>query len=195
MDSTESKHLLDILAKNPGVVHGMNFVYRMNPLVQDMKNKVAQSHIGQPRLIHGSYLQDWLLYDTDYNWRVEPEIGGTSRCIADIGSHWMDCVQTVTGSKISEVCADLVIVHPIRKKPSGQENNYGANGEYIGLDVKAMITQPDQVSYRHLENSLKMAKMLEKKAENFDYGFQRECMQKRDYEALEMYVMELLLKG
>jgi xylose isomerase len=75
------------------------------------------------------------------------------------------------------------------------ENNYGANGEYIGLDVKAMRTQPDKVSYKHLENSLKIAKMLEKKAENFDYGFQRKCIQERDYEALEMYVIELLLKG
>jgi predicted dehydrogenase len=138
MDSTESQHLLEILAENPGVVHGMNFVYRMNPLVQDMKNKVTQGQIGQPRLVHGSYLQDWLLYDTDYNWRIEPEVGGASRCIADIGSHWMDCIQTVTGAKISEVCADLVIVHPIRKKPSGQVETFSLNkaAEYEEKEVR-----------------------------------------------------------
>ncbi len=73
------------------------------------------------------------------------------------------------------------------------ENNYGANGEYIGLDVKAMRTQKLENSYRHLENSLKIAKMLEEKAKKFDYEFQKKCVGERDYEALEMYVMELLM--
>lgn len=68
-----------------------------------------------------------LLYDTDYNWRIETEISGPSRCIADIGSHWMDCVQAVTGSRITEVCADLVTVIPVRKKPRGQVETFSAN--------------------------------------------------------------------
>lgn len=75
------------------------------------------------------------------------------------------------------------------------ENNYGSNGEYIGLDVKAMRTQKIDVCYTHLENSLKIAKMLEEKAKKFDYSFQKKCVENRDYEALEMYVMELLMKG
>jgi xylose isomerase len=75
------------------------------------------------------------------------------------------------------------------------ENNYGQHGEYIGLDVKAMRTQKDDVCYRHLENSLKIAKMLEEKVSKFDYAFQKECMESRDYEALEMYILELLMKG
>ena len=75
------------------------------------------------------------------------------------------------------------------------ENNYGSNGEYIGLDVKAMRTQRDDACYRHLENSLKIAKMLEEKAKRFDYAYQAKCVAERDYEALEMYVMELLMKG
>lgn len=75
------------------------------------------------------------------------------------------------------------------------ENNYGSNGEYIGLDVKAMRTQKNEGSYRHLENSLKIAKMLEEKAKRFDYAYQKKCIEERDYEALEMYVMELLMKG
>lgn len=73
------------------------------------------------------------------------------------------------------------------------ENGFGKNGEYIGLDVKAMRTQRDGACYRHLENSLKIAKALEKKAEKFDYAFQKKCVADRDYEALEMYVMELLM--
>jgi len=75
------------------------------------------------------------------------------------------------------------------------ENNFGANGEYIGLDVKAMRTERQEGSYRHLENSLKIAKMLEKKVEKFDYDYQKKCVEARDYEALEMYVMELLMNG
>jgi xylose isomerase len=75
------------------------------------------------------------------------------------------------------------------------ENGYGNNGEYIGLDVKAMRTQKIGESYRHLENSLKIAKMLEEKAERFDYAYRDECVRKRDYEALEMYVLELLMKA
>ncbi|MDP4133381.1 MAG: TIM barrel protein [Bacillota bacterium] len=75
------------------------------------------------------------------------------------------------------------------------ENNFGANGEYIGLDVKVMRTEKQEGSYKHLENSLKIAKMLEAKAEKFDYDFQKKCIKERDYEALEMYVMELLMKG
>lgn len=75
------------------------------------------------------------------------------------------------------------------------EHDYGKNGEYIGLDVKAMRTTKDEDSYKHLENSLKIAKMLEEKAEKYDYDFQNKCIENRDYEALEMYVMELLMRG
>jgi xylose isomerase len=75
------------------------------------------------------------------------------------------------------------------------ENNYGSRGEYIGLDVKAMRTQKDEVCYRHLENSLKIVKMLEEKVYKFDYGFMQSCVESRDYEALEMYVIELLMRG
>lgn len=119
MNSKESKELLNMLASRPDIVHGVNFCYRMNPLVLDMKEKITSGEIGRPMLVHGSYLQDWLLYDTDYNWRVEPETGGESRCVGDIGSHWMDCVQTVTGAKITDVCSDLFIAHPVRRKPAG----------------------------------------------------------------------------
>ena len=73
------------------------------------------------------------------------------------------------------------------------ENGFGQNGEYIGLDVKVMRTEKDEGSYQHLENSLRIFKALEKKAEKFDYEFQKKCVEERDYEKLEMYVMELLM--
>ena len=75
------------------------------------------------------------------------------------------------------------------------DNNYGSRGEYVGLDVKAIRTQKQDDSYRHLENSLKIAKLLEAKVESFDKSYQQQCIDARDYEALEMYVMEHLMKG
>jgi predicted dehydrogenase len=125
--SEESGKMVALLKAYPGIKGCVNFNYRMNPLVQEMKNKLRNGDIGIPYLVHGSYLQDWLLYETDYNWRIEPEICGPSRCIADIGSHWMDAVQTVLGSKITEVCADLVTVIPVRKKPKTQVETFSLN--------------------------------------------------------------------
>lgn len=76
-----------------------------------------------------------------------------------------------------------------------RENNYGSRGEYIGLDVKAMRTTRDEERYKHLENSMKIAKMLEEKASRFDYALQKTYVERRDFESLEMYVMELLMRG
>lgn len=75
------------------------------------------------------------------------------------------------------------------------ENDYGTKGEYVGLDVKAMRTQKIDVSYRHLENSLEIAKMLEQKVASYDYEYQRQCIEARDYEALELYVVKHLMQG
>jgi predicted dehydrogenase len=90
--------------------------------------------------VHGSYLQDWLLFDTDYNWRVEPEMSGPSRCISDIGTHWMDAVQHLLGAKITEVCADLVTVFPTRKKPTGQVETFSTNVSQ-DFEEKEVVTE------------------------------------------------------
>jgi len=116
MNSAESSELVR-LAKKAGVVNGINFNYRFYPIIQHIKNIIKNKEIGEVKLVHGSYLQDWLLFDTDYNWRLEPKIGGKSRAVADIGSHWCDLVQHVTGLKIVEVMADMSTIIPIRKKP------------------------------------------------------------------------------
>ena len=76
-----------------------------------------------------------------------------------------------------------------------KENGYGKNGEYVGLDVKAMRTTKDADSYKHIENSIKIVRLLEEKVGKYDYEFQKACLENSDYEALEMYVMELLLCG
>lgn len=116
--SADSGKLLELLKSFPDTVAGVNFNYRMNPQVIEAKAMIKKGDIGNVKLIHGTYLQDWLLQETDYDWRLEPELSGESRAIADIGSHWIDTAQFITGERITEVCADLVTVIPVRKKKS-----------------------------------------------------------------------------
>lgn len=134
----ESERMLALLEEYPDIVAGVNFCYRMNPLVQDAKNRIVAGEIGKPYLVHGSYLQDWLLFETDYNWRCEPEFAGISRTVGDIGSHWMDLAQTMIGSKITEVCANAVIAIPTRKKPTTQVETFAVNvnTEYEEKEMK-----------------------------------------------------------
>jgi predicted dehydrogenase len=135
--SEESAELL-ALAKTHKVVHGVNFNYRQFPMIQNMESMVRGDHFGKVNLVHGSYLQDWLLYETDYNWRMDPKAGGNSRALADIGSHWCDTVQFVTGKRIVEVFADLATVIPVRKKPRSNVSTYGSNAadqEYEDVEI------------------------------------------------------------
>ncbi len=114
--STESANLLK-LAKKTGLVNAVNFNYRYYPLVQHAAMMVKKQQLGRIFAVQGCYMQDWLLYDTDWNWRMEPKYAGESRTMADIGSHWLDLIQFITGRRIVKVFADLVIVHHTRKKP------------------------------------------------------------------------------
>jgi len=138
----ESQQMIDLLNRHPNIVAGINFCYRMNPLVQDAKNRIAMGEIGKPYLVHGSYLQDWLLFETDYNWRIEKEFSGDSRCIADIGTHWMDLAQVMAGSKITEVCANVVTAMPTRMKPSKPVESFAVN-----VDVECTEVAIDTEDY------------------------------------------------
>ena len=112
----EARRLLQA-ARDAGVVHAVTFNYRGNPLVQQAREMIAGGALGAVHFIHGAYLQDWLLEATDYSWRLDPETGGPSSAVADIGSHWCDLVQHVTGQRIVEVLADLTTVLDTRFKP------------------------------------------------------------------------------
>lgn len=116
LNSQETGEMLRLLHKHDHIVAGVDFCYRMNPLIFEAKERIHSGELGRPLLVHGSFLQDWLLYETDYNWRIEARYSGESRCVADIGSHWMDLAQTILSSKILEVCSDTVIAYPTRKK-------------------------------------------------------------------------------
>jgi len=106
-------------AEDAGVVHAVTFNYRGNPLVQQARAMIAAGEIGRVHFVHGAYLQDWLLQPTDFSWRLEPEKGGATSAIGDIGSHWCDLVEHVTGRRITHVLADLTTVVQTRLKPRG----------------------------------------------------------------------------
>lgn len=102
------------LAAEAGITATVPFVYRFYPMVREARSRVADGTAGRVRLLHGSYLQDWLAEDTDDNWRVDPVAGGRSRAFADIGVHWCDLVEFVSGHRINRVAAQTVIAVPSR---------------------------------------------------------------------------------
>jgi predicted dehydrogenase len=106
-------------AASADVVSGVCFNYRHFPLVQELRSLVASGRLGPLHLVHGGYLQDWLLHDTDWSWRLDPARNGPSRAVADIGSHWLDLVQHVVGERVVEVYASLGTLHEQRIRPSG----------------------------------------------------------------------------
>ncbi|HUX22449.1 MAG TPA: Gfo/Idh/MocA family oxidoreductase, partial [Spirochaetia bacterium] len=107
------------LAEKKKLVNTVHFNIRYYPLMQHLHEIVAKGELGSIFSVHGSYLQDWLYYPTDYNWRLEQTQSGSSRAVADIGSHWLDLVEFVSGSRIEEVLADFQTFHTTRKKPRG----------------------------------------------------------------------------
>jgi predicted dehydrogenase len=128
MTRADARRLLDA-AHNAGVVHAVTFNYRGNPLVQHAREMIAGGELGPLHFIHGAYLQDWLLEDTDFSWRLEPEKGGESSAMGDIGSHWCDLVQHVAGQRIVEVLADLTTVVGTRLKPSASTEAFARSGD------------------------------------------------------------------
>jgi predicted dehydrogenase len=112
----EAKELVSLAGQH----HVRNCVchnLRYYPMVQQMRRMCEAGDLGEILVIQGTYSQDWLLYDTDWNWRVDAKAGGPSRCMADIGSHWFDMAEHVTGLRVTSLCADLQTFHSKRKQP------------------------------------------------------------------------------
>jgi predicted dehydrogenase len=125
--AADARLLLDA-AESAGVVHAVTFNYRGNPLVQQAREMIAAGELGPVHFVHGAYLQDWLLESTDFSWRLEPDKGGASSAVGDIGSHWCDLVQHVTGRRIVEVLADLTTVVGTRLKPAASTEAFARSG-------------------------------------------------------------------
>lgn len=134
VSSAESAELVE-LASSSGLVHCTNFNLRFYPQAHQARAVVAAGGVGDVWNVHGSYLQDWLLYPTDWNWRLEPEKGGAMRAVADIGSHWMDLAQWVTGKRIEAVLAHLETVLPVRRRPAGEVETFASAGDVERVDA------------------------------------------------------------
>jgi predicted dehydrogenase len=136
LTSEESTELVATAARarERGLVSGVCFNYRHYPMVAQIREMLRGGEHGAAHYVHGEYLQDWLLLQTDWNWRIDPGEGGPSRAVADIGSHWADLVQHVTGDVITEVFADLATLHRTRLRPARAGETFAA-GDGAGQPV------------------------------------------------------------
>jgi predicted dehydrogenase len=126
-------------AERAGVVAAVCFNYRHYPLVAQIRALLAGGDYGAPHFVHGAYLQDWLLLPTDWSWRLDPADAGLSRAVADIGSHWADVVQHVTGDTIVEVFADLGTLHAQRTRPANGGGTFQSGsgaGEAVAIQTE-----------------------------------------------------------
>jgi predicted dehydrogenase len=126
------------LAREKGLRNCTCHNLRYYPMVQHMRRLREAGDLGDILVVQGTYSQDWLLYDTDWNWRIDAHDGGPSRALADIGSHWCDMAEHITGQRITSLCADLQTFHKTRKKPKGAVETFTrASGEFETVPVES----------------------------------------------------------
>jgi predicted dehydrogenase len=135
LTAAESAELVE-RAERSGLVNCTNFNIRFYPQVQEARARVARGDLGAVRHVHGGYLQDWLLLDTDWNWRLEPGRGGALRAVGDIGSHWLDLAQFIARLEVAEVFADLATAIPVRRRPAGEVETFAAAGDIERVDAE-----------------------------------------------------------
>jgi predicted dehydrogenase len=159
MSTAEAQELTDLAAAKKlrnGLCHNLRFY----PMVQQMRAMREAGSFGDILVVQGTYSQDWMLYESDWNWRVDPKVSGPSRVMADIGSHFFDMAEHVTGLKVSAVCSDLQIFYPTRKQPkSGGESFSGKLGS-AGETVDTPIVTEDfgATLFRMAQNGIERAR-------------------------------------
>lgn len=125
MNSTETLQIVKA-AQASGRLFAVNYNVRFYPAVLQMRSLVASGELGQVVHVNGSYMQDWLLKNSDYNWRLLADEGGQLRAVGDIGTHWLDSISFIVGSPIDSVLADLATLYPTRLKPLGEVQTFSA---------------------------------------------------------------------
>jgi len=141
MDSRQSAELVE-LARQSGKAAGVCYNIRFYPLNLQAREMVARGEVGEVWHVNGSYVQDWLFHETDYNWRVLAEQGGELRAVADIGTHWMDLVCTITALRAEAVFADLRTVHEVRRRPKGEVETFtGKLAREVETEPVAIATE------------------------------------------------------
>jgi predicted dehydrogenase len=153
MDSRESATLV-ALAKETNRVGGVAHNLRYYPLCIQARALIESGAIGQVKLVHGGFLQDWLTYPTDWNWRLESKLGGELRAVSDIGTHWLDLIQWITGQKVEELCADLATVVPVRHKPRGHVESF-SSAKNVATDEMPIETDDYASVLVHLDHGAK----------------------------------------
>lgn len=135
MNTPETAELVELAAKAP-VAAGVCYNVRYYPLNLEARQRIADGQLGTVYHVTGTYFQDWLLYESDFNWRVLADEGGALRAVADIGTHWLDLVQFVIGLEVERVCADLKTFLPTRRRPAGSVETFQAKfGDESGSSV------------------------------------------------------------
>lgn len=134
----EARQLVELAAKTKRR-NCTNHNLRFYPMVQQMRRMREAGDLGEIMVVQGTYSQDWLLYDTDWNWRIDSKDNGPSRCMADIGSHFCDTTEHVTGLRITSLCADLQTFHKTRKRPKGPIETFAGKtltpADYIEVPI------------------------------------------------------------
>jgi predicted dehydrogenase len=153
MDSRESATLV-ALANETNRVGGVAHNLRYYPLCVQARALIESGAIGQVKLVHGGFLQDWLTYPTDWNWRLESKLGGELRAVSDIGTHWLDLIQWITGQKVEELCADLATVVPVRHKPRGHVESF-SSAKDVATDEMPIDTDDYASVLVHLDHGAK----------------------------------------
>jgi predicted dehydrogenase len=135
LDASGAAELLEA-ASGAGTVATVPFVYRYYPTVREARARLRNATHEGIRLVQGGYLQDWLTASDDDNWRVDVELGGVSRAFADIGSHWVDLIEFVSGQRIAALVAQTLIAHPQRRRRSGTRSFEHAEGDGVAREVQ-----------------------------------------------------------
>ena len=133
LNTRDSARILKAV-KASRTVFALGYNVRFYPAVLALRRMVARGELGEIIQVQGSYLQDWLLKDTDYNWRLLPSECGPLRAVADIGTHWMDTISFILGAKIAAVLADLGTWHKLRKRPRGEVRTFARSNARIRYD-------------------------------------------------------------
>jgi len=147
MTLKQAEELVEIATKKRAA-NGIDFCYRYYPVVQEMRARVKRGDAGTVRQVSGSYFQDWLSRDTDWSWRLLPTESGSSNIVADLGSHWFDLAQFVTGLTVREVFADLATLVPVRRRPVRQVLAFEEVGEVKSEEVRVELEDYASVLFR-----------------------------------------------
>lgn len=142
MTTAETRELVAAAERVPDLVCAVNYNIRFYPINLHARAMIASGELGQVLHVKGSYMQDWLLYPSDFNWRVLASEGGDLRAIGDIGTHWLDLIGFISGLKVVSVMADLHTVHDTRHAPpQGSTETFGARAEPSGTTATPVTTE------------------------------------------------------